>query len=368
MKKLLAWFILSIFVALYAVSNNDYLMHAITSRRYKFTSIWGTDRLHYGDLYGFSYLHGFKFPLRLEDSMGAGKGIGSIAACPAGMPTDINLYCICDSYLFLFVTGEHDFCRVNKYAYIRDYDNGRLNIVFDTTRRNVLLIEITERMVRDALGDTPYLNRRLIVDGTDSQRFIPDANDYRKKLVSNFFNNDINTNLEFNLFDYTLLTPFKEAKAWINDKIFGRVDRYVAVSSDRTRLYLGSTVDSTGDNHYSSFGTVTDDDIATYVRTLNKLQEKFRKMGFDYIYFCGIPNPGTVCEAGHSKYNGLLPRLQNDSNLRMPVIDVYSSFMVYQPYSIYRRSDSHWNARGFIEWRDQFNRILDTIPAYRRPR
>jgi len=352
-KKIVGWLSVLVLVALYIVSDSE-LMRPIANTRYRLNTMWASDKYRYGDLYGFSYLKQYKYPVNLVE--GAGKDTG-VRDC--GVKRDINLYSICDSYLFSFVKGENDFCRVNKYVQIRSIDDGVLNVVLDKSKINVLLIESTERQIRNNLSDPGFLSEKLRADGGREMLVL---NQHMTDITRVSFNRGINANLEFNLFDYKFLTPIKEFKAWFNRTVFNRVDGDVSVSSDGARLYYRPTTDTT-DGSLSSFVTVSPASMDQNIGNLNAVATGFKRMGFDYIYFCGIPNPCTVYESGHRKYNEFLPRLQSGRHPDFQFVDVYSPFMSDHHVDRYERSDTHWNKAGFQSWLGIFNGVLDTIPG-----
>ena len=72
-----------------------------------------------------------------------------------------------------------------------------------------------------------------------------------------------------------------------------------------------------------------------------------------------IPNAVTIDDPGIGKYNNLINKIQNNDGLRVPVIDIFSVFQkVNNPKSLYRKSDTHWNAKGFSLWIDNVNIFL----------
>ena len=357
MRKILCWAVLLLFTVVYALSSSTDFMKSVTRKRYAMYSPFGSDKYKYGDLYGLSYLQPFKIP---QDGGGVeGKTPDGEAEAPAycgksGRKRDIDLYSICDSYLFLFVKSNQEFCRGNKYSYKRSIDYGHLNVHLDKSKINVLLIERTERSVREALRDMTLETSLL---PADQEELVITPN----RAPTNFrLNKEINYNLEFNLFDYKFLTPVKEFKAWLNYKVFGRTDPMVRVSQDNSRLYFSETMDTSG--YTSSVVPLSDAVIDTCVSNLNKLYAHYKAMGFDYIYFCTIPNPCTMLEKEHIQYNNFIPRLQNNPALKVPVIDMYSLF-AEDPQNIYSRSDTHWNRNGYSRWLQKFNNVLDTIPG-----
>ena len=200
----------------------------------------------------------------------------------------VDLYTICDSYLWSFFASEKFFCGVNKLTMIKTNNQEKLKTNLDQSKINVLLIEFSERNVRGILGDTSYINN-VITDGHENLKVI--LNNYKTsdpanskvqninnknillggntksvlKVIQNFrsdvfdfiFNNKINTNIESNIWDISLFTPIKEIKANINYKLFNTVDNDVKISKSGTQLHFYSpTIDTS--NNMSSFKNIPD--------------------------------------------------------------------------------------------------------------
>ena len=102
------------------------------------------------------------------------------------------------------------------------------------------------------------------------------------------------------------------------------------------------------------------------MENLNKLYRDGKKAGFKDIYFTIVPNPVSIIEPDYKNlnYNNLVERIQQHSNLQIPVIDVvkdYSKSVI----SIYSKSDSHWNVTGVSIWLNKFNNSLKAIQLSR---
>ena len=168
----------------------------------------------------------------------------------------------------------------------------------------------------------------------------------------------LNENLEFNLFDYKLFTPLKEFKANLNYRLFNRVNNDVRVSPDHKYLFYNATIDTNYTT--SSFTRIDNAEITRIVNVLNNIYIHYKAKGFDEVYFTIIPNPVTVLSPGilgTIKYNELIPRIYNNTGLKIPVIDVYNLFR-QSNIQIYFRSDTHWNNNGFHVWANEFNETI----------
>ncbi len=125
------------------------------------------------------------------------------------------------------------------------------------------------------------------------------------------------------------------------------------ISDEGDRLFLTETIDSK--DICSSYSAITDEEYNNIRNNMNVLYDYYREEGFDEMYISVIPNPVTILEP--EGYNGLIPRLQNDTALRMKFIDVYSVFKETDKY-IYRPGDTHWNDNGIQLWIQTVNDTL----------
>jgi hypothetical protein len=64
MRKIIPKIALIFSLLIYLLSSNDFLMKKLVPYRSEITSVFGTDRYKFGDLYGFSYLKDFR--IRIE--------------------------------------------------------------------------------------------------------------------------------------------------------------------------------------------------------------------------------------------------------------------------------------------------------------
>jgi hypothetical protein len=173
-----------------------------------------------------------------------------------------------------------------------------------------------------------------------------------------FFNPNINSNLELNLFDYKLFRPFKELKAEFNFKCFNRTVPDVYVDKTNKFLYYSPTL--SGEQKMNSFYPLDSNELSVICSTLNKVYDYYKANGCDDIYLAIIPNPVTMINPGIGSYNNIIPKLYSVDTLRMKMFDIYSVFAA-NPKKYYSRSDTHWNSEGLQTWLDNFNIVLEKI-------
>jgi hypothetical protein len=249
-----------------------------------------------------------------------------------------------------------------------------LKFHLDTSRNNVMVIEISERYMRayfsslqmlDEVVDTcgtkvssgmiypgsPYMagknSGRVFFPVPSQASFVP-AN-----LIDVFFNKYINQNLQCNLFNYQVIIPLFESKAALNYTLFNRASGDVVISNDRNYLFLRETVSRTDVG--SSYEPINETEIKVLVDDLNVIYDHYRSIGFREVYLSVIPNSATILQP--DGYNNLIPQVQNAVGLRMRIIDAYSLFRQSTDV-LYMPGDTHWNNKGRQKWLDLVNEIL----------
>jgi|GEM_PF-1049038 len=285
---------------------------------------------------------------------------------------NINLYMQGDSYTFKI--PDSAFLGVNRYEYAWVGKQG-LAYDLDTNKKNILLIARTERYIRsyfDNLGMLQHIFNKT--KGTEYYKYAHDVTEYTSsvdniarrfipgpvdKWLNKMFNKNINQNLEYNLFNYNILNAPRLAKAWLNYEVFSRASGNVTIADDGDRLFLTETIDR--NKIFSSYSTITDEEYNNLKNNMNILYDYYMGEGFDEMYMVIIPNPVTVLAPGG--YNGLIPRLQNDTELNMKFIDVYSAFNKSDE-NIYRPGDTHWNDNGIQLW---LHIVNDTLQKWNKP-
>lgn len=352
MKSAIAILISLLFLIILVVATSNDKIHAFQDFRSK-TDLLGTQKYFYGDLYEMAYLPGFK--LAAQEAL-------KVKLNTKPSKRFINLYTLGDSYLASSLKSDTIFNHVKEYEFNRfeithldSWNSANFNV--DTSKLNVLLIESVEGNIWWRLADTNFIYTKLKIVKPENDKSQTNTFSF-DKAVNSFFNPIIETNLQYCLFDYSLLYPIKELKSIINYKIFDRLDKDVEISTNKK--YLLSKPILNKDIAYSSFYKFEDAFIDKTVSSLNSINEKSKKIGFDKVYFTFIPNPVSLLDSTRGEYNHLIPRIQNHPNLKVDIIDIYTPFKKTD-IQVYRNSDTHWNQDGFNMWVNLFNEKLDSL-------
>jgi hypothetical protein len=350
LKKALSYFFILFGLAVLWASTSRRAMQYISEAR-DCRGWWCTYPCIHGDLVSMSYLD-------IVDRFKPPPGPRDIKRAKNSRPGNIALYLCGDSYTRY--VKDTNFTGLSAYYYI-DRNHG-YNYHLDSTKRNILLIEISERYLRLYFNGLQMLDE--VCDSLVKKKSItwqidptPNPKYYAGLLpgfsVNDLFNKYINQNLQCNLFNYNFMMPMFESKAAVNYYLFNRASGDVVISEDRQRLFLKETVTNTGIS--SSYAPVGSDEIKNMVNVLNVIYDHYKKSGFTEVYFSVIPNSATIMQP--RGYNNVIPLLQNDPNLRIPVIDIYTAFKK-SPEVYYLPGDTHWNKKGCELWLDIVNDTL----------
>jgi hypothetical protein len=347
MGRFFGYTVLIICIGLYVVSSSEKMTQKIYELKAQSSSMFATDLYRYGDLFGMSYLPQFQIP--------SARHKQEKSSCVDSRP--IDLYAMADSYVWTFLSDPEYYCGVKNFRYARVNAREKLNVNLDTLKTNILLIECSERNLRQ-LAREHYLesfvnfsnNSETSVSGAPSLSFY-------SQVMNSVFNKRINKNIEANVWESRIFTPVKKLKAGLNYQWFGRVDEKVVVSSDHKRLFYEPTVDTT--HIESAFSPISEEEITSIIQQLNGAYMSYTQAGFDGVYLSLIPNPVTVLDThyGGRTYNRLLERVQYSNTLRISTIDVLPLFR-NSKQELYLRSDTHWNENGEKVWLNEVNRVL----------
>lgn len=266
--------------------------------------------------------------------------------------TNIDLYMLHDSYLGGQIKKEN-FIGVDKLI-LSDFRGEGVCACLNRKKKNILIIECSERMADWRLTDTSLSYPKLYTKRTKTLKNIP-RQKKEKSLLKIFFNPFINQNLEFILFDYEFFKLLKETKAKTNFKTFDKLPADIAVSSDKKYLLLNETIDL--QRFESSFRWLSNPDIDNIVYLINLTEIHYKNLGFDEVYFSIIPNPVSIIDTERYLYNYKISRIKNTIWLNAKFIDVFDIFKKSKK-RVYRRDDSHWNNYGLQLWVDQVNSKL----------
>jgi len=345
MKRLSALFVLVFFLLLYIISSNELLMKSFYGFKSNLNSLFAPDRHRFGDLYGLSYLSSFKQELSSDSLKVQIKK-------PFCSNKNINFCLVHDSYLGeQFLKSKNQLMGIDTiYDHTWDGYWKTKPIKLDTSKLNILLFEIVERNLL-SLDSTVGLNVVKINQQNKPEKSI--FNRIKQKTKDFLFNQKINTNLDYLLFDTQIFSPFKELKSYINYIFFERTAQEVILSSNKKYLFLSETKQSVENK-------IPKDKINNTVKLLNAMYSYYKNKGFNKIYCSIIPNPISIIKPDCNKYNELIPSVQNNPDLKMPMIDIYTIFKNAN-FDIFYHSDSHWNKNGFQLWLNEFNSILCNV-------
>jgi hypothetical protein len=310
---------------------------------------WGEQNGIWGDLTSMSYLGRIKKFCAPKD-----YAFDSIVNT---QHKDIDLYLYGDSYVAEIPRGA--FANVDHYFYHYRYDDR--DYTLDRKKKNILIIEASERFVRERFRTAALLQNMRVKDEPDTVKAAANAPLQKKTVVNtlfsvtDLFNPHINQNLEYHLFNYNFLILPRQVKAAVTYTLFNRASGDVVISDDGKFLFYKITVMQ--NNLCSSFDQLGSNEVSTIVASLDTIYDHYKQVGFDEVYFSAIPNPASILQP--APYNKLIPLIQNDPKMKMPLIDLYTSFTnCGDAASLYRAGDTHWNNKGMQLWLQKVNNIL----------
>ncbi len=333
-------------VILYASTSRDAMQYLSTKR--DVNKWWGTDQLNHGDLASMSYLY-------FVDRFAAETNNFTFPKPPFKGNANIALYLHGDSYSRhlqdTFFAGVSQFVLIDR--------NHGIKYHLDSAKRNILLIEVSERYVRPYFGSLRIFNELISAGNTGPAPLLSSASPYRTNYAGfdisfdNLFNKYINQNIQCNLFNYQFMMPMFGAKAAINYYLFDRASGDVVISDDKKFLFLKETVSLTDEG--SSYVPLGSEDISKLVDNFNAIYDFYKKGGFSEVYLSIIPNSVTINQP--KGYNRLIPLIQGDPRLKMKIIDAYSAFRSSKDI-LYLTGDTHWNNKGRALWIQMVNDTL----------
>jgi len=294
------------------------------------------DDYRYGDLYRMSNLAQFKAPLQQ-------------CTVPQNLPVgNTSLIIMGDSFTEKERIEKNHFRGLSNYNRYLITDS--IKVKLDTSKRNVLIIERVERHFRERFRKT-FANLEVV----ENQVVLENEN---KKSLKKWLLNYLPYNAERHesiLFSSDFFLTFKEWKAWLNLKLFNRIDEKVMLSKDKKHLLYHLDGQFSGIN--SCFDRISEEEINLIVDNLNKSYQYYKNAGFDEVYLSIIPNKTSILGTDLGEYNHLIERIQKHSALEMPFFDIYTPFhnskKVY-----YEKGDTHWNCEGKQMWLDLVNSKL----------
>jgi hypothetical protein len=351
MRKIVSLFIIIVSSIVLLLAMNQGLINRIKQDRYfdhltpenqKPKSLYyrlfvKSDRWGNGDLYGICYLPQYRIKL---DSFKAyhNRLINAKA-------TNRVLYIIGDSFTADKKLGDAFPDFDNVIFLDRRFPFGPIQV--DTAKQNYLVMEFSELNISDYSSKKSF----EVLKPSEVATFKPAP--LFNRLGNILFNKELNKNIELLLFDNKAFTPLKQFKAAFNYHVLGRLPREVAVSTDKKRLLLNSTVDISSAT--SVFKPMTDSAVDRIVNDLAADQKRYIALGFKKVFLSLIPNAVSVYDQQRLPYNHLVERIENKTGI--PAIPVYRIFK-NDNRNLYSRSDAHWNPIGFEIWVNETNKAI----------
>jgi hypothetical protein len=336
-------------VALWA-STSRTAMQYISEKR-NVDTWWGSYQCLNGDLVSMSYLDAVKKFNQPNPRTGFKQPVYNGVRNTA-------LYLVGDSHTWH--VKDSNFVRLSSFYYFERIHGGYYHL--DTTKRNILLIEISERYLQsyfsslqmfDEVYDSSTRKKNLSQESLPRENHAQFASVFPSFEATDLFNKYINQNLQCNLFNYNFMMPMFEYKAALNYYVFNRASGDVVISNDRQFLFYKETVSKTDEG--SSYYPVSKESESQIVDVLNKVYDHYKAEGFSEVYVSIIPNSATIMQP--DGYNNLIPDVQNDARLKMKVIDIYTVFKKSDQLN-FLPGDTHWNHSGKQLWLDVVNERL----------
>ncbi len=295
------------------------------------------DDYRYGDLYRMSNLAQFKAPLER-------------CSVPQNPPSgNTSLIIMGDSFTEKERIEKNHFSGLDSYN--RYFITDTINVKLDTSKRNILIIETVERHFRERFAK-PFTNLQVSVNQPILKK---NKEETLKEKVLNYevpYNTERHESILFSS-DFFLI--FKEWKAWLNWKLFNRLDEKVMLSKNEKHLLYQLDAQPSGIN--SCFDKISEEEIKLMVDNLNLTYQFYKNAGFDEVYLSIIPNKTSILGTDLGEYNHLIERIQKNSALKISCFDIYTPYH-HSKKILYEKGDSHWNCEGKQMWLDLVNAKL----------
>lgn len=346
MKRLLhTCFFLLAFAAYGLVKNSDWMVQL---RPYWF------DMYQLGDLYRFSWLAHYRDTTQHN---------------PVFPPSPrkeekVHLYMIGDSFGGPFEAGH--FPTAGRYSFVNwnHLDQADIQLAIDTSARNILVLESSEKHILLRFQTQNYLKYRFpVLHEADSTgfRYVERPRSAWESLEQYLSRPAVtDQNLGILYFSNPIALWMKEQKALLNQRVFGKIASEVEEFPERNMLIQTMTTEVKY-LYMSGFRSHSESEIQLAARHLDSLSRYYQHLGFDTCMLALIPNPvSTLVSSWKGKpYNQILPRVQKQVR-RFHVVDCFHPFRKSKE-TLYRRGDTHWNVEGEMRWLVLFNKHLDSL-------
>jgi hypothetical protein len=305
------------------------------------------DQYHYGDLYNKTNIAQFKqYDYTTSDNLDS-------TDLPATKAQGVHLYTVGDSFTNIdtvFYAAEK-----NTHHWV---GHEAKTIQLDPTKRNVLVIEIVERVLQERFRDHSWLlYAKQAYTNTHHRNTLPKPESWLKTILNTRFGTDLNSRLEFILFNNDVALAAKELKASL---LMNWFDRAAGARLSNNQRYLFYDIETDTTQTASSFRHLSNTDIDQVVAHLNRVTQYYRQMGFEEVYLTIVPNKVTVQEPTLGTYNHQIERIEQHPALQPTVVSLFGT--VRQHPDWYHLGDGHWNQQGRRYWMNKVNGLVRARP------
>ncbi len=301
------------------------------------------DIYKYGDLY--SNLHLKKYRTNWE------KENADTLRTNAIKNTNIHIYLYGDSY-----TQEGRLQQQNLHcdSMFRIYTT--TPTIIDSSKKNILLIEKTERYFREWIA-TELLKNNEVRPSSIKTFFEQNPN------TDIFSTKQMNQRIEYIISNNLLIRFLKEQKANLQYSLFGQATNLLYISQKTGMVYLSETIDSS--NMKSCFNTISLQEATTIINCMNNIYTTNINNGFDDVLFSIIPDKPRIYNpiAGYEE-NNLYTIL--DSSKKLFTHINCTDALKKETKKTFLVCDTHWNHTGINCWLQVINSFLKNISTSKK--
>ena len=312
---------------------------------------YGIDLYRLGDLYRYSNLSEYR------------DSTQTVPYPPQKSKQNIDLYVLGDSYTGSFLKQHYPNISNYSYANWNQAAEQKFTIRTHGSAHNVLLISSAEKSIRLRFSKSQistYLaeNEKSAPLGFKIIEKPLNTTELLKKYLGRPEITD--QNIQALLFENEVALRIKELKAAINKKVFGKIATEVEEYPEKNMLFQKLTTDPQY-VYMSSFKTIEKTEEDELIEGMKRMVMHYKSTGIDSIIFSFIPNPVSMIapKFKNQTYNQLIYKLeQRITETGAGCISVLGDFK-QQNAKVYRRGDTHWNAKGAEMWLQKVNAALE---------
>jgi hypothetical protein len=314
---------------------------------------YGIDLYRLGDLYRYSYLSEYRDTTEVYPHS------------PVKSASNTHLYVIGDSFTGSF-SKEH-YTGVKKYSFANwnQFADHSITIKTDSSENNMLLVACSEKNIRlrfakNQMGIYLAKSSPKGKPGFQISEHPSTSAEQIKKYLGRPEVSD--QNIQAVLFSNEFALRIKELKARFNQEVFAKVASEVEEYKAKNMLFQRLTTDPKY-FYMSSFRAIDKREENELIDGMNRMVAYYKSTGIDSVIFAFIPNPVSVIAPNFKgqAYNRLIPKLELRINeTGAACISVYHDFLK-RGADVYRRGDTHWNAKGAGLWLEKVNASIDGL-------